>query len=660
MSWIGRNRTAALFTASALAGGLLIIGTAPAMASSLSLTVTSTTDTPDANPGDGICGDATGQCTLRAAIQEADAQPAGTVTNVTVPAGTYALSLGPLPVTGNVIVVTGAGSSATVVKNAKKVRGELFSVAAKASVTLADLELTGGTATKTAGGALVNAGATTLDSVLVTKNTSRSGGGLTNSKGASLTLLNSTVSNNSAASAKADSTPGGSGGGILNAGQLQLTGSTISGNVGGSGGFGGTSPGGRGGDGGGLDNSGTAVITTSTISGNTAGSGGLGLSGNEPSGAGGDGGGIYSSGGSVTLTNSSVTANQAGYPGPAGESPFPRAGNGGGIWSSASLTVSGTSFLSNTTAYPPSSPYAAAGAGGSGGAIYATGMAKVSSSTFTSNAAGAGEAQGPGAGGDGGAIANFGTLTLSGSAVAGNSAGNGGGSANGGAGGGLYSSTGSATLNGDTFSGNTSGTGGNAIPVDPGCTAPGVGGNGGAIYSSSSLTVVNSTVSGNSVGQGGYLVAPCAGQAHGGYGAGMAVQGGSAGVSYSTVANNSDGIYNRGATVTLGGTIVADNSGANCHGPITESPGYNLDSGTTCRFAATTDITNTEPDLGTLADNGGPTQTQALLSGSPAIDHAGTSAGGCPATDQRGAPRPDEAGDLGSCDIGAYESQGVA
>jgi hypothetical protein len=52
------------------------------------------------------------------------------------------------------------------------------------------------------------------------------------------------------------------------------------------------------------------------------------------------------------------------------------------------------------------------------------------------------------------------------------------------------------------------------------------------------------------------------------------------------------------------------------------------------------------PQLGLLADNGGPTQTLAPQSGSPAID-AGTT--GCPATDQRGAPR------VGQCDIGAVE-----
>ena len=53
--------------------------------------------------------------------------------------------------------------------------------------------------------------------------------------------------------------------------------------------------------------------------------------------------------------------------------------------------------------------------------------------------------------------------------------------------------------------------------------------------------------------------------------------------------------------------------------------------------------------LGAFADHGGPTFTVSLLPGSPAID-AG-SATNCPATDQRGVPRPYGSG----CDIGAYE-----
>ncbi|MGZ5331674.1 MAG: choice-of-anchor Q domain-containing protein, partial [Solirubrobacterales bacterium] len=51
-----------------------------------------------------------------------------------------------------------------------------------------------------------------------------------------------------------------------------------------------------------------------------------------------------------------------------------------------------------------------------------------------------------------------------------------------------------------------------------------------------------------------------------------------------------------------------------------------------------------DPKLGPLASNGGPTQTHALLKGSPAIN----TGQGCPGFDQRGGPRK-------ACDIGAYE-----
>jgi hypothetical protein len=171
--------------------------------------------------------------------------------------------------------------------------------------------------------------------------------------------------------------------------------------------------------------------------------------------------------------------------------------------------------------------------------------------------------------------------------------------------------------------------------------------------------VTNSAISGNATGQGGYHVPPCAGQAPNGGGAGLATEGGNATISYTTIANNSDGIDNLTGAVTLNGSIVADSTSTNCSGAISEGAGYNLDSGTTCHLTASTDITSTEPELGSLANNGGPDQTQALLAGSPAIDHGGTAAAGCPTTDQRGLPRPDETADNGACDIGSFESQRV-
>src|SRR5260370_28612996 len=73
----------------ALVAGLgLSIRPLPAAAATLTFQVTTTTDAPDVSPGDGICADAAGQCTLRAAGQEANAQPSGTLANILGPAGT--------------------------------------------------------------------------------------------------------------------------------------------------------------------------------------------------------------------------------------------------------------------------------------------------------------------------------------------------------------------------------------------------------------------------------------------------------------------------------------------------------------------------------------------------------------------------------------------
>jgi CSLREA domain-containing protein len=47
-------------------------------------TVNSTADTVDANPGDGLCADSNGQCTLRAAIQESNQEPIPNVTSTNV------------------------------------------------------------------------------------------------------------------------------------------------------------------------------------------------------------------------------------------------------------------------------------------------------------------------------------------------------------------------------------------------------------------------------------------------------------------------------------------------------------------------------------------------------------------------------------------------
>jgi hypothetical protein len=117
-------------------------------------------------------------------------------------------------------------------------------------------------------------------------------------------------------------------------------------------------------------------------------------------------------------------------------------------------------------------------------------------------------------------------------------------------------------------------------------------------------------------------------------------------------------MYNRSwSSPTLTNTIIANSgSGGDCFNDtstLNAASSNNLiqDSLVACGLTngVNGDIIGQDPALGALANNGGFTQTHALLAGSPAID-AGTNTG-CPATDQRGITRPQGA----RCDIGAYE-----
>jgi hypothetical protein len=625
-----------------------------ATAASLSFAITTTADGHDAHPGRGACADLSRQCTLRAAIEETNAQPAGTKVTVTVPAGTYKLKLGTLAVTRNTITIVGAGARRTVVQ--QNGGAGVVAVSPGVNLTLSALELTGGGGSSPGGG-LYNSGATRLVRVIVTGNTAPSGAGITNPRGASLQLNSATVSNNIVAQ-PADSQPGGAGGGIVNAGTLTLDGSTVTGNYAGEGGFGLNDTGGRGGNGGGIVNTGNLSANHSEITANHAGSGGPGE--NEVPGGGGDGGGIYSPQGIVTLTQTTLSGNFPGYSGAelTGDGPAD-AGNGGGIYNAGKLNVTGGAISLNRGAQ-------GSGLGSEGGGLYNTGTATISASTLDGNVAGTGSAAGSGFGG---AIANLGRLTLTSTTLSDNAAATGASSIPGlpgGNGGGLYQGGGTATLTGDTLNGNSSGNGGPGIYCDGCFSFGGPGGVGGGIFSIATLSITNTTLSGNTVGVGGANAPPLGGSGPPGIGGGLATSGGSTSLLYVTVADNSDGILNRGGTITLGGTIVASSTGThdqtlnNCTGAITESSGFNLDSGRTCQFGLATDITGQKPLLAALAANGGPTRTQALRSGSPAIDHGGTARDSCPPTDQRGRPRPDQKADKGSCDIGAYESQGLA
>ena len=166
---------------------------------------------------------------------------------------------------------------------------------------------------------------------------------------------------------------------------------------------------------------------------------------------------------------------------------------------------------------------------------------------------------------------------------------------------------------------------------------------GGGIYlnNGSSATLLNATLSGNSAAHDG----------------GAIYTKSVADITNSTIAYNTaggaGGIHKQGSgNASLKNTILADNTGGNSNGALI-SLGNNIDSQNTAGLDMLLgDQVMTDPLLGGLVYNGGPTKTHALLSGSPAID-AGTSSG-APAFDQRGYAR-----DL-TPDIGAFEFSAAA
>ena len=125
-----------------------------------------------------------------------------------------------------------------------------------------------------------------------------------------------------------------------------------------------------------------------------------------------------------------------------------------------------------------------------------------------------------------------------------------------------------------------------------------------------------------------------------------------------TVAENSaptgGGVHwvDAGAFVSLWNTILADNAGGACGGAISQRNSWqaNIADDPSCAFAPG-EGTEQEPGIGPLRNNRGPTDTHALLAGSPAINAGGANL--CGANDQRGAPP------VGNCDIGAFEYNGV-
>jgi hypothetical protein len=449
---------------------------------------------------------------------------------------------------------------------------------------------------------------------------------------ASLTLENGKTTANSA-----------SGGAIrdVSTGTLSILNSIVSGN----------STTGDGATGGAIsDNNGTIAILNSTFSGNST------------SGDGAYGGAIGSQFGHLTVTDSTLSGNHT-----------TGLGAGGGAIAAAYVTVTDSTLTANDT----NDDYA------SGGAITALHDVTITNSSLTGNSTGGHLATG-------GAIDSiFGAVTVTASNLSGNfTAGT---LADGGA---IYDQYGTVALYETTLAGNYTmangarggaiSSGGTSVTVTnstlSGNSTAGVGAIGGAIAAYGAVLVTNSTLSGNStaglLATGGAI-----------YSAQGAVT-----VTDSTIARNQaahaegGGIYvdDSAATVTLTNSILAQNTDNGTAPDLDVAPvatlvvAFSLIGNNTGNSLAPAPVGSPDghgnligttgavidPLLGALANNGGPTQTMALLAGSPALN-AGDSLDAVDpntsdplTTDQRGAPFARVSGT--AVDMGAYEAQALS
>jgi large repetitive protein len=624
---------------------LLSAAVAVASAQADTYTVNTTTDAVDATPGNGICASAAGKCTLRAAIQEANAHAGPDA--VSLPAGIYVLSLvgtgddvaatGDLDVTGE-LQLNGAGADTTIVDGLRADRV----LQAMAVFALRDVTIRNGLGTPGGGLLMVGPGKCDIERVTFHDNLASDAGGMLHVSPDPLTVTASTFEDNA--------TSGGDGAALLVAGPAPVT------------------------------------ISDSAFDGNLAYTG--------------DGGVYLATTGAVSITNSTFTNNLA--------------TNGGGLMATgfSSITVSGSTFDANVAdtaaamLVAGATPVALTNTVMTNNTAAAMGGAYVIGDTVTVTGGEASDNLGLGSFG-GYFITSNNAATIDGAAARRNN----GGSA---PGGGMYVvvGTGSLTISNVEVSENTSGSGaGLYATAGAGNIAmtklrvlnngSGVGPAGGLLaLASGTVTLVDSTVSGNisgSLGGGMYLAAGTdlsiqgttiaqnrslglAGLGGGGYvaaGTAMAITNstisgnladatagglyiaGNATIRNATFVDNDSpagsAIFNPGGAITVTSSIIAGSAAGHCGGAAVSSGGNNLDSNGSCAFAGSGDQNNVDPQLGPLADNGGPTRTHVPATGSPVLDKG--AAAGCPATDQRGEARPTDADGDGTpvCDIGAVE-----
>jgi hypothetical protein len=395
------------------------------------------------------------------------------------------------------------------------------------------------------------------------------------------------------------------------------------------------------GSGGGISNAGELTLTNCILDHDSAGN------------AGNAGGGLYNLGGTATLFGCTFNHDSAGGTN----------GVGGGIFSFGTLSVTNCN-LSNDTA------------GFLGGGVYI----HVNSTATLTNCTLSNDSAIGGGGGDGGGVFvdAFSTATLTDCNLSNDKAGNGGGGL-------CTDGSGPVTFNNCTLSNDSAAQGGgicntHGTVVLTACTLNNDSNSG--LLNEGTATVVASTFSNDSALAGGGLenvgtatLTNCtfsndsATSSIDG-GGGIFNEGGATlTLTNCTLANNSaltgfgGGIWNAGSgTLNLTNTIVAENtaavSGPDIFGIVNTADHDLIGDGSGMSIVTNlggnlvgTSISPIDPRLGPLQNNGGPTQTLALLANSPAIGHANNAK--APATDQRGVTRVTGPGEV--TDIGAFE-----
>jgi CSLREA domain-containing protein len=659
----------------------------------VSFTVNSTADADDAFPGDGDCetGPGNGICTLRAAIREANAF-AGADT-ITLPAGTYTLTLvgsddigaaGDLDITGD-LTINGAGYATTIIDaNSATTNDRALDILHNTNVvSISGVTVRNGKAPE--GGGIRSAGLLTISNCLFTTNEAVSAepafvkGGTIYSNG-SLTVSDSTFSLN-----KATATDENAYGGAIfsgNPSSTWLTNVVFEGNLakGGSGFYG---------AGGAFYNWGIATLVNCTFSSNEA-ANFLGTSFQAA------GGGIYNNN-QMSIQGSTLEYNSAqGYGGGIDNTrelhirtTTVRDGKatwGGGV---STLNLIGQAVFESTTISGNTATE-------SGGGIYSDGMLTLLDTTLQNNQAKSG-----------GGLHNRDALTIQGSLIKGNIATSltpgealGGGILNNSTepaniiqtaiggnqaeyGGGIYQyGTYTMTLSYSTVHDNQASSGGggiynNSILIIWNSTFSGnlAGVDGGGLRNLDELHIVNSTFSSNAAGDdGGGLYNDPAGHLNL---SNLTITLNKADAD-SSGAGNGGGLFNSGGNALLYDSLIAGNldlspggmQPVDCVGALS-SGGYNLLGDNTGCTGLVDGVNGDQvgtlgdpinPMLLALADNGGPTSTHLPLASSPVID-AGNPAGCYDSmnyylfVDQRVYWRPVDGDGNGTkvCDIGAVE-----